>query len=303
MADAHNDKHDAGGGGGHDEHAKGGHKSHGGGHGHGGGHAEHEEGVPEWVVSFADNALLQMGFFVIMFAMNVGPKGGGEGSESPAAGPPPSFLDAMVSIREAFNGKEIDAGSARDDELQLLRHMQKRKSESENTDEGTPGDNENKQSQRPTGFNNINATVPFDLDSPTLSTSGRSLIGEVARELRGKRWIVEVRGHTDLGEPRRRNADAAAPGAGPGAAPGAAPVNPIDGAMRLSYDRAFAAALVLVENGLTWDQIRIVACGPASPRTDASGGANRRVEIIDTREPMAADRFSKDPNSGKNKDE
>lgn len=60
-----------------EEHGEGGGShggSHGGGHG-GGGHAEGEhEGAPEWLISFADMVMLIMGFFVIMLAMNMGPK-------------------------------------------------------------------------------------------------------------------------------------------------------------------------------------------------------------------------------------
>ena len=57
---------------------------------HGGGHEEEEEGgAPEWLISFADMDMLLMGFFVILFALNVQPKsgnagGGGEESEGAA---------------------------------------------------------------------------------------------------------------------------------------------------------------------------------------------------------------------------
>src|ERR1700761_6397949 len=81
MAEDHgHDEH--GGGGGGDDHGKGehkAHKSHGGGHG-GGGHEEHA-GAPEWLISFADNVALLMGFFVILLAMNMGPKNKASGAE------------------------------------------------------------------------------------------------------------------------------------------------------------------------------------------------------------------------------
>ena len=54
---------------GHDEKGHGGGGHGGGGHGgggHGGGHEEHE-GVPEWMVSFADNTALMMGLFGLIF--------------------------------------------------------------------------------------------------------------------------------------------------------------------------------------------------------------------------------------------
>ena len=63
MAD-HDEKEHGGGEG------QGGHS--GGGHGApGGGHEDHHEGAPEWLISFADNVALMMGFFVILLAMNM----------------------------------------------------------------------------------------------------------------------------------------------------------------------------------------------------------------------------------------
>src|SRR5688572_16054124 len=94
-----------------DDHG-GGHKSHGGGHG-GGGHGDGEhEGAPEWLISFADNVTLMMGFFVIMLAMNMGPKGGGEGEETgeAASSPSTSMIDLQIAIREAFNNP-VNIGS------------------------------------------------------------------------------------------------------------------------------------------------------------------------------------------------
>ncbi|MCL4212087.1 MAG: hypothetical protein KJZ68_15650, partial [Phycisphaerales bacterium] len=68
MADAHDQSGEHG-----KKHA---HKRGGHGHGHGGGgHEEGHEGAPEWLISFADMVMLMMGFFVILFALNVNPTG------------------------------------------------------------------------------------------------------------------------------------------------------------------------------------------------------------------------------------
>src|SRR5690349_11416681 len=88
--------HGHGGGGGH---RKGGHG--GGGHG-GGGHEEGHEGAPEWLISFADNVMLQMGFFVILLALNLKePTTGGIGGKESNGDPPAALLDAAIAIREA----------------------------------------------------------------------------------------------------------------------------------------------------------------------------------------------------------
>lgn len=281
MADAHDKKH------GQNAHEESAHTKHAHRHAHhGGGHAEHEEGVPEWVVSFADNALLQMGFFVILFAMNIGVKAKGPSDgEGEKEGPPPGFLDSMIAIREAFNGRTINPETARPDELILYRRQQQRTGEGQADQRGPQGENPNLQAQRPTEYNAPNGTIPFELDSPDLTAAGRAIAADVARNLRGNRWIIEVRGHTDPGEPRRADRQ-----------PGEPAFAGIDAAYRLSYQRALNTAVVLVEHGLTWNQLRVVACGAGSPRPAVAGaGVHRRVEIIVTRETVPADPHSRDP--------
>ena len=89
------------------EHGEGGaHKGggHGGGHGHGGGgHEEHHEGAPEWLISFADNVALMMGFFVILLAMNMAKQTvGGIGGEAQMGGNPNqanTMIDFAIAVR------------------------------------------------------------------------------------------------------------------------------------------------------------------------------------------------------------
>ena len=83
-------------------HGGGGHGAHGG----GGGHAEGEhEGAPEWLISFADNVALMMGFFVILLAMNMkDPTAGGIGGKDKNGGAPDSkSVDFVIAIRDAFS--------------------------------------------------------------------------------------------------------------------------------------------------------------------------------------------------------
>ncbi len=111
MAEEHKEEHG-------DGHAEGERHAKHGGHGPGGHGGEHEEGgCPEWMISFADNTALMMGLFVILLAMNMGPKAtavmGGEPSEVETSASPQteSMLDFAISVREAFNNP-VDMGSS-----------------------------------------------------------------------------------------------------------------------------------------------------------------------------------------------
>jgi len=265
------------------------HKAHKGGRGHGGGaHAEHEEGVPEWVVSFADNALLQMGFFVIMFAMNVGPKASGDSSEAGKAGPSPGVLDTMISLREAFNNPvSIDSKDSKD--LPLVKRMKEVKDQGEAKEDGVKGEQQNVQATRPTGYNNITATVQFEQGSAQLGSFSREVLIDAAKKLRGQKWIVDVRGHCSAVE-ASATADAEAGAAG----------NPHDAAFRLSYERALAVAVVLAENGIKWNQLRLSAAGDGDRLTplafdSGSHRGNQRVELIVTNDAVAADPHTREP--------
>src|SRR5436190_22316472 len=102
------------------EHKK--HSGHGG-HGSGGGHEEAHEGAPEWLISFADNVTLMMGFFVIMLAMNMkSPTTGGMGGRDKNGDPPssPDMIDAALAIREGFNNP-VSLASTDPNDLPLIR--------------------------------------------------------------------------------------------------------------------------------------------------------------------------------------
>lgn len=275
----HNEKQDHGAGGapegGHDEH-KGHGKKHGG-HRHSGGHAEHEEGVPEWVVSFADNALLQMGFFVILFAMNVGPKatqaGGGDGAH---ASPSDGQLDMALAIREAFNNPvSLDSTDPKD--LPLIRRLLQRGIEGRANQKGPPGEKPDLQAVRPSDYSEVNGGVPFDLNSAAVPGASREVIADVARRLRGQRWIIEVRGHCSSAES----------------------LGDTSKAMALSFERARNVAALLIEHGMTWHQVRLTASADnerlaPTAYTESAHRSNQRVEIIVTNETIAADPFIKD---------
>src|SRR5205085_10534811 len=88
----------------------GGEESHGSSHGgpaHAGGSHEEHEGAPEWLISFADNVALMMGFFVILLAMNMDkPSQGGVGGQEKNPGgreASTQMEDFAIAMRAAFN--------------------------------------------------------------------------------------------------------------------------------------------------------------------------------------------------------
>ncbi|MBI1825912.1 MAG: OmpA family protein [Planctomycetes bacterium] len=254
----------------HGGHGGGGHG--GGGHGGGGGHEEHE-GAPEWLISFADNVTLMMGFFVILLAMNLGPKGGSPGKEQPgpegeSKEPPLSFMDAALSIREAFNNP-VDLNSIDPNDRPLVRHLLERKGKAQVEADGPKGDEHDVQSLRPSKYFSVCGAVPFEEGSSVLTPTAAESLNEVARHVRGVRLIVDVRGNVSAAEGYE---------------------NP-EGAMRLAFDRALAVARELVARGVEWKQIRIMSLADndrvKSTVYDKAGHqVNQRVEIIVTDQVM-----------------
>jgi flagellar motor protein MotB len=269
----------------HEEHHEESHKSHAGGHGAhgGGGHAEGEhEGAPEWLISFADNVALLMGFFVILLAMNmkapqVGGIGGIDGPHTPQ--PSKQWLDLVIAIREAFHSR-IDMNSNDPREAPLRQRMLEREREvnGESVRDGPPGGKIDLQSIRPSDYVVPTATIPFETGAADLSESNRQLAHEAARRIAGKlNIIIEVRGHVSAAE---RKGDEAK-------------------GYKLSYQRALAVANIMAEEGVPWHHIRIVACADASPvkvRADTAGDlrTNQRVELVINEEAPEPDQFSED---------
>lgn len=268
MSD-HEHNQSAGHGGGH--HRRGGHHHH-----HGGSHEEHE-GAPEWLISFADNVMLQMGFFVILLALNLKePTTGGIGGKDRNGDPPAALLDAAIAIREAFNNP-VDLTSTDPNDYALVQRILERRRNGQTSQPGPMGDRQDMQSIRPSDYIAPNALASFEDGSAELTDAARAAVIEAARDLAGQVFVVEVRGHVSAAEAALTD----------------------DRGMMLSYRRAMAVARLLEERGLKWQQIRVVPMGDTNritPRAaDRSGHrTNQRVEVFQTQDVMPNDPYARE---------
>lgn len=260
MSDEHKD---------HGEHKKGHGGGHGGGHHGGGGHAEGEhEGAPEWLISFADNVMLQMGFFVILLALNLKPASGGQGSpdQPEQGGLPPAMLDGFLSIREAFNNP-VDPQSDDPHEQPLVHRLRERLAQGAGTSDNSssPGKERDTKSIRPSDYLGMGGKILFSDSSIELDADAFNDIRALCNKLRGQNSIVEVRGHVSTAEAYGRE----------------------DRGMHLSYERAWVVASALSECGLNWSQLQLIAAADsdrihATAYDSAAQRANQRVEVIVT---------------------
>lgn len=244
------------------EHKK---KSHGPPGGHGGGAHEEHEGAPEWLISFADNVTLMMGFFVILLAMNLKPAssggaGPGEGGGSAQA----ANLDMAIAVREAFHNP-VNLNSDNPDDLPLILRLHQRRGESQATQDGAEGRDHDVRSVRPSQYSGYSALVEFDDGAIAISPEGERIVRDFVKRFDGVNLLIEVRGHVSAAE-----------GAG----------QP-DRGMKLSYDRAMAAAQMLHEAGLSWTRIRVTACADGERLVSPAYVAelhrkNQRVELVVT---------------------
>lgn len=260
----HGESHGGGGGG------------HGGG-GHGGGsHEEAHEGAPEWLISFADNVALLMGFFVILLAMNMAKvtKGGIGGEGKMGGNDTDAMMEFVISVREAFNNP-IDLQSKRPEDQPVLRYILRRGTGQSDINE-VSGTHSTVQSLLAGTVVSTTARVTFDDQSAVLSAAARETLAEAAVRLKDQRWIVEVRGHVSPFEVMH---------------------NPVK-ARELSFERAMAAATALVDSGMRWDALRVVSCGDAqrvAPRAfdKAENQKNQRVDLIQTADTIQDDPYGR----------
>lgn len=246
------------------------HGKHDGGHhgapgGHGGGHEEEEEaGAPEWLISFADMVMLLMGFFVILFALNVQPKGGnpgGGGEENEGVSHQPLEIDPefIESVRKAF-GNPLDPQNPED--AHILNAIAQRGA-GHARDRGIEGDEKNVRSPRDIDFFGEATDVPFERHGLRPKPGSEPVIEEFVERHRGRQNVIEVRGHAAQVEAWNDPAKT----------------------FRIAWERAAAVAEILAKKGIDWRRIRVTAAGTSEPRREdrtmrTDPNDNARVEIL-----------------------
>ncbi len=236
--------------------------------GHGGHEEEEESGAPEWLISFADMVMLLMGFFVILFALNVQPKGGnagGGGDEAEGVATQPQEIDPefIEAVRRAFHNP-LNPDNPEDAEL--LDQIDMRGAGNANS-EGVVGAERDVRSPRDIDYFGEAVDVPFDRHGLDVPESSAPLIREFALRNQGRQNVIEIRGHADEVEAFK---------------------DPVK-AMRIALDRATDVAERLANAGIEWGRIRITASGTTEPRRSGRGGdinpgENARVELLVRRE-------------------
>src|SRR5690606_26652218 len=125
------------------------------------------------------------------------------------------------------------------------------------------GNQDQVQAIRPSDYYTDGGVIPFNQGSTALNEATRRACKTIANNLKGRNFIVEVRGHASAIEAKR---DART-------------------GYQVSYARALTVAEALNANGIPWDLMRVVGAGDFDRATaiayDAAAHAtNQRVEIL-----------------------
>jgi outer membrane protein OmpA-like peptidoglycan-associated protein len=164
----------------------------------------------------------------------------------------------------------------------LVQRIKKRQEDSgHGRRTGVQGNQDQVQAIRPSDYYTDGGVVAFRKDSTSLTDSARDVCKTIAGNLKGRNFIIEVRGHASALEAMRDPRKAYA----------------------ISYERALAVATALYEDGIKWDLMRVVGAGDFDRITPiaydaAAHSTNQRVEVLVTREVRPDDPYMQDIDAG-----
>lgn len=228
------------------------------------------EECPEWIFTLADLIMCMMGLFVILWVLK--PEG------APAAGNTAAdtkMVKMAAAIRDAF-GYVPDPKSLDPVDLELI--AQKLKGErvprgpgeggkTQLDNQGAEGDDPLVTKIREGQQSSIGAAMLFGPGSAELSPEVTARVKAVAKQIRGYRKIVIIKGHASLDDFADGGTEAQK--------------------RQLSLDRAEAVADLLMAEGVDAEVLRVQGCSTWEPAARRRFGPdaqaqNRRVEIEGT---------------------
>lgn len=225
------------------------------------------EECPEWIFTFADLVMLMMGFFVILWVLKPNPT-----NEGAAQAADEEWMKVVAAIREAFG--HIPESQSKDPiDLYMLKQRLKNMKpaigpgeggQTMNKAQGAQGTDPEVTSIRKGKQSAIGGRLLFDAADARLTPESTNMLDQIARQIRGHRQIVMIKGHASLDD----YGDAATP----------------EKLMDISIRRAQAVADYLTTHNVEPDILRVQGCSTFEPvaqhRFTANSQANnRRVEV------------------------
>jgi chemotaxis protein MotB len=221
--------------------------------------AECEEGLPEWIMSYADMITILMAFFVVMYSM----AGATKDTKKEDA--------VFKSLRDRFGPNWLSSGSIGPGAL-LSNHLLKAhgvgganikaKNKGGVTAQGDPGDQPRVHTLRPGEQASIGGNILFAEGSAQLGSEQEQQLDIAAGQVSGKPQKIEVRGHASRrplpkGAPYRDNWD-------------------------LAYARCRSTMERLVSLGIDPKRIRLSVAGDNEPvpAGKSNRSASSRVEVF-----------------------
>jgi len=217
------------------------------------------ESAPMWIVSFADLVTLLFSFFVVLYALEAGPK--------------EQKNNLMAALKIYANVQPDENSEDPVDQIvnqAMGRTLPPRKANagtSQNPINGAEGAHPEVTAIRDGKAIVTGGVITFPAGKTELDENALAIIKILAEKIRGKNNVVMVKGHVSFDEIPLRLDD--------------------PNGMNLSYRRAVNVTEELVKIGIDRKILRPVACGGYEPRKtgvydDASLRQNRRVEIFTT---------------------